>query len=105
MHHFFEKNKTFDGLTSFIAEYVGSSETANTYSFPNISSLITLCINEKKQGKNEADWNKVVLIPVKTETDSNGTIIGLKSNLDMESACLMGGENHPLKMQILYTTF
>ena len=105
MHHFFEKNKTFDGLTSFIAEYVGSSASANTYSFPNISSLITLCINEKKQGKNEADWNKVVLIPVKTETDSNGTIIGLKSNLDMESACLMGGENHPLKMQILYTTF
>ena len=105
MHNFFEKNKTFDGLTSFIAEYVGSSETANTYSFPNISSLITLCINEKKEGKNEADWNKVVLIPVKTETDSNGTIIGLKSNLDMESACLMGGENHPLKMQILYTTF
>lgn len=105
MHNFFEKNKTFDGVTSFIAEYVGSSETANTYSFPNISSLITLCINEKKEGKNEADWNKVVLIPVKTETDSNGTIIGLKSNLDMESACLMGGENHPLKMQILYTTF
>ena len=105
MHNFFEKNKTFDGLTSFIAEYVSSSETANTYSFPNISSLITLCINEKKEGKNEADWNKVVLIPVKTETDSNGTIIGLKSNLDMESACLMGGENHPLKMQILYTTF
>ena len=69
MHNFFEKNKTFDGLTSFIAEYVGSSETANTYSFPNISSLITLCINEKKEGKNEADWNKVVLIPVKTETD------------------------------------
>ena len=105
MHNFFEKNKTFDGLTSFIAEYVGSSASANTYSFPNISSLITLCIIEKKQGKNEADWNKVVLIPVKTETDSNGTIIGLKSNLDMESACLMGGENHPLKMQILYTTF
>ena len=105
MHDFFEKNKTFDNLTSFIAEYVGSSATANTYSFPNISSLITYCINEKKQGKNNADWNKVVLIPVKTETDSNGTIIGLKSNLDMESACLMGGENHPLKMQILYTTF
>ena len=105
MHDFFEKNKTFDNLTSFIAEYVGSSATANTYSFPNISSLITYCINEKKQGKNNADWNKVVLIPVKTETDSNGTIIGLKSNLDMESACLMGGENNPLKMQILYTTF
>ena len=105
MHNFFEKNKTYDGLTSFIAEYVGSSATANTYSFPNISSLITHCINEKKQGKNDADWNKVVLIPVKVEKDSNGTIIGLKSNLDMESACLMGGEKNPLKMQVLYTTF
>ena len=105
MHNFFEKNKTYDGLTSFIAEYVSTSANANTYAFNNISSLITYCINEKKQGKNDADWDKVVLIPVKTELDSNGTIIGLKSNLDMESACLMGGENNPLKMQILYTTF
>ena len=105
MHDFFEKNETFDNLTSFIAEYSSMSESANTYSFPNISSLITHCINEKKQGKNDADWNKVVLIPVKVEKDSNGTIIGLKSNLDMESACLMGGEKNPLKMQVLYTTF
>ena len=105
MHDFFEKNGTYDNLTSFIAEYAGSSESANTYSFTNISSLITQCINEKKNGKNDADWNKVVLIPVKTETDSNGSVIGLKSNLDMESACLVGGEKNPIKMQILYTTF
>lgn len=105
MHKFFEKNETYDGKTSFIAQYVGSSETANTYSFPNISPLITQCINEKQASKNDADWNKVVLIPVKTETDSNGSIIGLKSNLDMESACLVGGEKNPIKMQILYTTF
>ena len=105
MYNFFEKNGTYDGLTSFIAEYVSSAANANTYSFPNISSLITQCINEKKAGKNDADWDKVVLIPVKTETDSNGSIIGLKSNLDMESACLVGGDKNPIKMQILYTTF
>ena len=105
MHDFFEKNGTYDNWTSFIAEYTGSSESANTYSFNNISSLITHCINEKKAGKNDADWDKVVLIPVKTEKDSNGSIIGLKSNLDMESACLVGGEKNPIKMQILYTTF
>ena len=105
MYKFFEKNETYDDQTSFIAQYVGSSETANTYSFPNISPLITQCINEKQASKNDADWNKVVLIPVKTETDSNGSIIGLKSNLDMESACLVGGEKNPIKMQILYTTF
>ena len=105
MYDFFEKNETYNGKTSFIAEYVSSSANANTYSFPNISSLITQCINEKKAGKNDADWDKVVLIPVKTEKDSNGSIIGLKSNLDMESACLVGGEKNPIKMQILYTTF
>ena len=105
MHDFFEKNETYDNWTSFIAEYVSSSESANTYSFNNISSLITQCINEKKEGKNDADWNKVVLIPVKTETDSNGSVIGLKSNLDMESACLVGGDKNPIKMQILYTKF
>jgi hypothetical protein len=105
MYDFFEKNETYNGKTSFIAEYVSSSANANTYSFPNISSLITQCINEKKAGKNNGDWNKVVLIPVKTETDSNGSIIGLKSNLDMESACLVGGEKIPIQMQILYTKF
>ena len=105
MHDFFEKNETYDNWTSFIAQYVSSAENANTYSFTNISSLITQCMNEKKDGKNDADWNKVVLIPVKTETDSNGSVIGLKSNLDMESACLVGGDKNPIKMQILYTKF
>jgi hypothetical protein len=105
MYDFFEKNETYNGKTSFIAEYVSSSANANAYSFPNISSLIAQCINEKKAGKNNGDWNKVVLIPVKTETDSNGSIIGLKSNLDMESACLVGGKKNPIQMQILYTKF
>ena len=105
MYDFFEKNETYDDLTSFIATYTSSGSEANTYSFPNIAPLITTCINEKKQGKQDEDWNKVVLIPVKTETDSNGSIIGLKSNLDMESSRLIGGEKNPLKVQILYTTF
>lgn len=105
MHDFFEKNETYDGQTSFIATYSSSGETANTYAFTNIAPLITACINEKKEGKQDEDWDKVVLIPVKTETDSNGTVIGIKSNLDMESSCLVGGENNPIKIQVLYTTF
>ena len=105
MHDFFEKNEVYDNQTSFLAQYVSSGESANTYSFNNIAPLITLCINEKAAGKHQEDWNKVVLIPVKTETDSNGNIIGIKSNLDMESTRLMGGEKTPLKMQVLYTTF
>lgn len=105
MYNFFEKNETFDGITSYIATYSGSGETANTYAFTNIAPLITACINEKKEGKQDEDWNKVVLIPVKTESDSNGSITGIKSNLDMESSRLKGGEKNPIKLQILYTTF
>lgn len=105
MYDFFEKNEVYDNKTSFLAEYASSGETANTYSFNNIAPLITHCINEKEAGNQKEDWNKVVLIPVKTEIDSNGSIIGIKSNLDMESTRLMGGEKTPLKMQVLYTTF
>lgn len=104
MHDFFEKNKTYDNKQSFLATYVSSGESANTYSFTNIAPLISLCLAEKAKGTQDDDWNKVVLIPVKTETDSSGNIIGIKSNLDMESACLIGGDT-PLKLQVLFTTF
>lgn len=104
MYDFFEKNKTYDNKLSYISQFVSSGATANTYSFTNIAPLISLCVAEKAKGTQDEDWNKVVLIPVKTETDSNGNIIGIKSNLDMESACLVGGDT-PLKLQVLFTTF
>ena len=105
MYNFFEKNKLHDNLTSYIAEYISSGSSANTYTFNNIASLITYCVNEKKNGKAEADWDKVVLIPVKVEQDGSNNITGIKSNLDMESASLKGGEKDKIKMQVLYTTF
>ena len=106
MYNFFEKNETYDGQTSFLAQFVSSGESANTYSFTNIAPLISYCIAEKAQGNQDEDWDKVVLIPVKTETDANGNIIGVKSNLDLESARLVGGEEgKKLQMQVLYTKF
>lgn len=105
MYNFFEKNKMHDDKQSFLATYTASGDAANTYSFTNIAPLLKYCLAEKqKGGELSDDWNKVVLIPVKTETDSNGNIIGIKSNLDMESACLVGGET-PIKLQVLFTTF
>ena len=47
----------------------------------------------------------MVLIPVKVETETQGNIIGVKSNLNMESARLKGGEDNPVQLKILYTTF
>ena len=101
MYKFFEENKLHDGKTSFLTQFVSSGASANTYTFANIAPLISYC----SKNKNEADWDKVVLIPVKTETDSSGNIIGIKNSLDMASSCLVGGENNPLEIQVLYTTF
>lgn len=105
MYNFFEKNKLYDGQTSFLAKYVSSGASGNTYSFTNIAPLVTYCINEKKKGEIKEDWDKVVLIPVKVETDASENITGVKSNLDMESASLKGGEKEQIKLQVLYTTF
>lgn len=57
--------------------------------------------------KKNPDWNKVVLIPVKVDFDTNNSIIGVSNNLDMESAELKGGTKagNELKMQIIYTKF
>lgn len=102
MYKFFEENKLYDGETSFLTQFVSSGASANTYTFANIAPLISYC---KKNQKNDEDWDKVVLIPVRTETDSSGNIIGIKNSLDMASSCLVGGEDNPLEIQVLYTTF
>lgn len=114
MYSFFEGNKIADNQTSFVC-----SHSSNTYNFTNIAPLITYCIEERKKGiadnggdekKWEAenpDWNKVVLIPVNVETNSNSEIVEISNSLGMESALLKGGSNpnNKLKMQIFYTTF
>ena len=58
-------------------------------------------------GVRESSWNKVVLIPVKVESNSNNEVVAISNSLDMESAALKGGTNekNKLKMQIFYTTF
>lgn len=105
MYDFFEKNDMYDNKTSYLAEYVSSGEEANTYQFPNIAPLISYCMNEKRNGTADEDWDKVVLIPVKIDTDSNGSVISVRSNLDIESSRLVGGKKDKITMQVLYTTF
>lgn len=105
MYSFFEENKITDNISSFITSFTSNS---NKYTFSNIAQLITHCIEEKKKGEaGDPDWNKVVLIPVKVDFDTNNSIIGVSNNLDMESAELKGGTRagNELKMQIIYTKF
>ena len=110
---FNEKNNS--SFAMGIPQYLLMVSNSNKYTFSNIAQLITHCIEEKKKGeagdpdwvKKNPDWNKVVLIPVKVDFDTNNSIIGVSNNLDMESAELKGGTKagNELKMQIIYTKF
>ena len=122
MFSFFEENKITDSQTSFLSSYSSSN---NSYTFSNIAPLITYCIEERKNGiiaaggypdqeedgkkweTENPDWNKVVLIPVNAEYDSQGNLVSISNSLGMESATLKGGTNpdNKLKMQVFYTTF
>ena len=111
LYTFFEKNKSFDGITSYLSTFDAKN---NLYKFPNVTRLISYCIAEKEAGlkkdpmwvQNNPDWDKVVILPVKPQRDSQGNVIGAQNNLDMESARLKGGLNgEELDLKILYTTF
>ncbi len=127
---FFEKNKLTNNRDSYIANF---NTTYNSYTFSNISKLVTLLKNERDagagvtvaddeaarnakyaiwEGKNP-DWNKVLLIPVKTEssttTSSSGTtsstLLSVKNSLGMSSAKLKGGKQDDVKIDIVYSRF
>ena len=120
MKSFFEDNKVNDNKTSFIASY--DSKTA-TYQFSKLNRLTSYIFSEIRPEveKGEAawnkwvtehpDWNKVVLIPVTTESDSQGNIIGVEKDLNVNSAMLVRGvegdpssnEENQITMNVIYT--
>ena len=120
MKDFFENNKVYDNKTTFIATY---SSTTNSYDFSKLNRLISYIFSEIRPEieKGEAEWNKwksehqdynkLLLVPVTTESDSQGNIIGVENDLNVNSAMLMGGkdlnnssdESQRIKMSIIYT--
>ena len=122
MYTFFEKHRTADNHTSYVASF---DPTYNTYTFNNLSRLISYCQYEKlhgmqAEGLTEAQWearhplwNQVAIIPVKcsyvSSTDVYGrdvkTTSSVKHDLDMNSIRLIGGPNAPIDMQVIYSRF
>lgn len=106
MYTFFEKNSITDNNTSYLASF---NSSYNTYTFNNIAQLVTICVNEREQngGVTDADWNKVVIIPVTTTTDTSGNIVTIRHDLSLASARLMGGFNpgNELQIRITYSKF
>ncbi len=98
MNTFFEKNKLTDNISSFYTSY---NSSYNYYEYNNIAKLITYCKNKQSESP---DWNKVVLIPVTTITDSNKNIVNFRHDLTLNSVRLVGGENS-IKIRVIRSRF
>ena len=122
LHQFFEQRNMPDSRTSYLADF---SDTNNSYTFSNIANLISYLHKLRDDGakvratdseatrkaKIEAweadnpDWNKVVLLPVTTSSNSSGSIIDIANDLSMSSVKLVGSTNNQLQLSVIYSSF
>lgn len=106
MYSFFEDEDIVDSKTSFLASFDSSS---NSYTFNNISGMITYMAGLKNDGlANGEDWNKVVIIPVSTTTNTSGEIVKVVHDMSLTSTKLVkgtGGDDSPIKISVVYSRF
>lgn len=102
MNEFFEKNKICDNETSF---YTTITSNSSRYTFSNIAKLIKNCYKEYEAGNADADWEKVVLIPIDATTDSYGAIVKIKHYTQLSNIRLQGGANHPIEVEVVSSRY
>ena len=110
MYKFFLKNKLSDGETSYLTSFVNSS---NEYVFSNIANLFKHCYKEYTEGVQKdsdweaknPDWDKVVLIPVTTTKDSNGSVVKILHDISISSMRLRGGTEYEIPIEVVTSKF
>ncbi len=114
IYTFFEERNVPDSETSYVTSF---NSSYNTYTFSNISNLVSYCRKERNKEAAEAgitteewtqqneDWNKVVLIPVETSEDNSSNIVSVTHDMGLSSARLVGGDTDRIQMQVIYSTF
>ena len=110
MFRFFLKNKLADSKTSYITSFTASS---NEYIFNNIANLIKACYKEHQEGIESnsnweienPDWDKIVLIPVSTTKDSNGSIVKITHDISISSVRLRGGDEYKIPIEVITSKF
>lgn len=112
LYTFFEKEKTYDFMSAFVSEL-----DDNSYSFSNLGNLISLMNQNKHVGElNDPDWvskhpnwNKVVIVPIASNSLSITTTASIVSSLSNEmglsSTQLVGGPNSPIEVRVIYAKF
>jgi hypothetical protein len=122
IENFFAEKSLADNVTSFTATY--NSTNQNTYTFSNLSALITYLAQKKAEGQkrdalwtsHHPDWNKMLLVPIHIDPvtstsaygDSNTTTIGIEHNLSISSTKLVGGEENsgqPILLKMAFGKF
>ena len=102
LYSFFENDEVTNNRTSYTATF---SKTYNTYTFNNISGLLSYM----KANRNSEKWNKVVLIPVtKTTNASTGATTKVVHDMSLTSTRLVGGSDNPheaVKISVIYSKF
>ena len=98
---FFSKNKLCNGKTSFRTTLSNSGK----YTFSNIANLIKECRKEREAGTNDADWNKVVIIPVSTSSDVYGNVTRVRHYTPMSCVKLRGGKNHGIDVVVVASNY
>ncbi len=110
---FFKNNEVSDSRTSYTTSF---SSTYNTYTFDNICRLLAFCKHEKMNEAQKAgiteeewaelhpDWNKVLLIPVVTSTNTSGSQVSVNHDMSLNSIRLVGGDTK-IEMQVVYSKF
>ena len=110
---FFHNHRVADNRTSYTTAF---NTLYNTYTFNNIGRLIAYCKHEKMTKAREEgitedawaaqhpNWNKVLLIPVVTSSNTSGLQVSVNHDLSLNSIRLVGG-NTPIQMQVVYSKF
>lgn len=115
---FFEKHSIADGQTSYTANF---ESAYNTYTFPNISRLLSYLFHEKQRGMKaegltseqwnaaHPDWNRVTLLPVAVTSATNQQTgvtsqVSVSHDFSLSSIRLVGGTK-PLQMQVVYSSY
>ncbi|MBO5062379.1 MAG: DUF4270 domain-containing protein [Prevotella sp.] len=112
---FFGKEKIMDNRTSFVTS---ESKKKNTYTFNNISGMITYMAGLKRaqSGNNpnwvneHPNWNKVVIVPVTVTTNgTNDQIVKIVHDMSITSARFVkgkgDGDDNPVQISVIYSKF
>lgn len=125
LNTFFESKKLPDSQTSY---YAGFTASNNTYTFNNISNIITKMRDLREKGaaqmmkdnsswsqeqalaeweKAHPDWNQVVLVPIALETSSSTStsVTRVGHSMSLTSTRLTGGKDHRIAVSVVYGKF